>query len=124
MESDVSPDPTDDQVGPLYLATKLNLVECTKILLRFKASVVAKSEGETPLEAAVRLGNVDVLQVLFAHIRTLEKDTWSGDIDVIPLILGDVSDDEEKEIAVVEKSISRKSRKQRHSPRKKRRRKK
>jgi len=81
----VSPNPADDDIGPLYLASKLNLPKCAGLLLQHGASIVAKSDGETPIEVAIRLRNKEVLKVLFGHITMLENGAddvvVAGDID-------------------------------------------
>ena len=58
---------------------------------------MATSEGETPIEVAVRLKNKDVFKVFMEHIAAMED----GDYDV-PLILGDVETVDPDEAAAEE----------------------
>ena len=69
----VSPNPdSSKEIGPLYLAAKLNLESAAKILLNHGASMVAESNGETPLEVAIRLKNRDVLNLFLRKIAGYE----------------------------------------------------
>ena len=58
------------QGTPLYLAAKLDLHDCARILLEHGASMVHPFEGETPLEVALRLKHEDVSELFFGSARS------------------------------------------------------
>ena len=103
----VSPNPdSSKEIGPLYLAAKLNLESAAKILLNHGASMVAESNGETPLEVAIRLKNRDVLNLFLRKIGGYEKDSPVGE-DVVAIDfpnLDDVEEEEEEEEKVDDES--------------------
>ena len=92
----VSPDPdSKTEIGPIYLCAKLNLSNAASILLRHGASMVAESNGETPLEVAIRLKNRDVTDLFLRKIAGYEKDCPDSN-DLEPIDFPDLDDVEEE----------------------------
>jgi len=59
---------------PLYLAATLDCAEAAKMLIEAGASLVAKFEGLSPIEAAVKHSSTHVLAVFLQRIKDLEKE--------------------------------------------------
>jgi len=101
LETDgVSPDPDQPNFqGPLYLAAKLNLVKSAQVLLHYGASMTAESNGENPIEIAIRLKNTDVAALFFRKIASFQKDASPSNDNLEPIDfpdLNEVDDDEEE----------------------------